>query len=544
MFRRIMELIKEGKLFTSRLTDLELAEKLKEIEQLELDAQFLVDEKTRQISFIEEELEYKKRSSEEEIERLRIEIKTLKSNNDNDIQNAIANKQNQIRRLEKEIAEEVRKTNEIIDDLLNQRKKQIEEINKKTEEKIELIRRQGDKINKLRLEEIEEEYKTKKEKLEEKYMQYRGRYEQRKQAIDEEFEQLNNNSLERKKDGEFAYNICQYVWKYNFNSSDDYKVRIDIIRKREKEFIDNAIEKLKRNSTLLYNNSKVQGRKLEVNEFKLVLRCFSFETDTYINAIKHNNLETTRNKIIKASEQINKLASFNNKIPTEFIDMKIEELELCYECEQKIQAEKEERRRQAEILKEQAKAEKELQEKMDRLEKDETHLNNAIAELEERMNKVRAEERAEYERKIAEYEFKLSKIADDKRDIENKKANNKCGYVYVITNRGSFNTDKFVKIGVTKRLDPTIRIDELGSSGLPFKFDTHCLIFSEDAFKLENDLHKHFDDRRVNKVNMHKEFFEVSLEEVRDYIIKNIDSTIEFNMNADVWEKYLEQISE
>ena len=132
--------------------------------------------------------------------------------------------------------------------------------------------------------------------------------------------------------------------------------------------------------------------------------------------------------------------------------------------------------------------------------------------------------------KIQELENGLEKVKQDEIDLENRKNSTRAGYVYIISNVGSFG-ENIYKIGMTRRLDPQIRVDELGSASVPFKFDVHAFIFSEDAFELESKLHNHFNNHRVNKVNTKKEFFNVTLEEIENYV-KTLDGTAKFNRTA------------
>jgi hypothetical protein len=91
------------------------------------------------------------------------------------------------------------------------------------------------------------------------------------------------------------------------------------------------------------------------------------------------------------------------------------------------------------------------------------------------------------------------------------------GHVYVISNIGSFGENVY-KIGMTRRLDPMERIHELSDASVPFSFDVHAVVFSDDAPSLENELHRRFDPHRLNLVNTRKEFFCVTLEEIADVV--------------------------
>ena len=130
-------------------------------------------------------------------------------------------------------------------------------------------------------------------------------------------------------------------------------------------------------------------------------------------------------------------------------------------------------------------------------------------------------------KKKIEIETHLERIDQEIKDIDYREANQKAGYVYIISNIGSFG-EGIYKIGMTRRLDPQDRVDELGDASVPFKFDVHAMVFSDDAPALEAALHRAFDSRKVNMVNNRKEFFRVTLNEIEDVVKKNYDKTVEF----------------
>ena len=141
--------------------------------------------------------------------------------------------------------------------------------------------------------------------------------------------------------------------------------------------------------------------------------------------------------------------------------------------------------------------------------------------------------------KIQELESQLNDIDKKKEEIVNLQ-NGKAGYVYVISNLGSFGDNVF-KIGMTRRLDPQERIDELGSASVPFKFDVHSFIFSNDAVQLESDLHQALEKQRVNKVNNRKEFFKISIDDLENLVYK-FDPAAEFNRTMEA-EQYRQTLS-
>ena len=142
---------------------------------------------------------------------------------------------------------------------------------------------------------------------------------------------------------------------------------------------------------------------------------------------------------------------------------------------------------------------------------------------------------------MSDAEEKLKEIEKAIQDVDYRKANQKAGYVYIISNIGAFGEGVY-KIGMTRRLDPLDRIAELSGASVPFRFDVHALLFSDDAPALEAVLHRTFADKRVNRINNRKEFFRVSLEEIEKVVKENYDKIAEFTTLPDAQE-YRETLS-
>ena len=159
------------------------------------------------------------------------------------------------------------------------------------------------------------------------------------------------------------------------------------------------------------------------------------------------------------------------------------------------------------------------------MEKEQTHYQTAYEKLKAQIEQN--PDNADLLQKQQEMEATLSDIDKALTDIDYRQANMRAGYVYVISNIGSFGKDIY-KIGMTRRLEPQDRIDELGGASVPFNFDVHAMIFSDDAPALETALHKAFEDKKVNMVNHRREFFHVTLDEIKEVIKKNFDKTVEF----------------
>lgn len=317
---------------------------------------------------------------------------------------------------------------------------------------------------------------------------------------------------------------------YDFANSDMYKEKLKKVRDLQKNMIKNK-SAVNYFDGWIVNGSKSEGKIMTNNNIKQILRTFNIECESVINKVKFNNIESMTKRIMKSFESLNKINQINRvAIKSEYLYLKIEELDLAYEYQLKKQEEKEEQRHIREELREQAKLEKELEETRKSLNKEFTHYKNALDLV---VNQLESKEFDEEQRKAFlekkdELQSQVNKLNEKLADIDYRQNNQKAGYVYVISNIGSFGKDVY-KIGMTRRLNPEDRVKELGDASVPFKFDIHAMIFSDDAPKLENALHKAFDNKKVNMINKRREFFKVSLDDIEKVVKANFDKTVEFN---------------
>lgn len=318
-----------------------------------------------------------------------------------------------------------------------------------------------------------------------------------------------------------------YTPRFAFANSSAYKEELDKVRQQEKDCIksDRAATGSK-NWTV--DGSLKEGQKMVANMQKLLLRAFNVECDDVIDHVKFNNVESAVKRIQSSFSAISKLGSICGvAITGTYRDLKLKELYLAYEFQQVKQQEKEELKQLRAEERERAKLEKEIEEARKKIEKERKHYANALEKLNAQMASSTAEELQALNEKKAELEAQLGDLAKAQEQVDYRAANQKAGYVYVISNIGAFGEGVY-KIGMTRRLEPMDRIDELGDASVPFDFDVHALIFSEDAPALEAALHRAFDDRKLNMVNTRREFFRVSLDEIKSVIKNNFDKTVEF----------------
>lgn len=316
-----------------------------------------------------------------------------------------------------------------------------------------------------------------------------------------------------------------YTPVYDFATSDEYKERLDNVRRQEKELVKNKTAAIFSTEFTL-NGSASKGKAMMRDNVKQILRSFNNECDVLIDKVKFSNIESIRNRIYKSYDSLNKL---NNRmqlaITPEYLSLKLEELSLAYEYALKKQEEKERAKEERELLKEQAKLQKEIAEERKRLEKERTHYKRVLEIVEQQL--ITDPNNPELLAKKAELLEQLGEIDKGIADVDYREANERAGYVYIISNIGSFGEDIY-KIGMTRRLDPMERVRELGDASVPFNFDVHAIIFSDDAPGLENALHHAFEKNRLNWVNNRREFFHVKLEDIEHVVKENYDKVVEF----------------
>ncbi len=318
-----------------------------------------------------------------------------------------------------------------------------------------------------------------------------------------------------------------YKPRYSFANSSAYKDELTKIRTQQKDCI-KAGTAATGNSSWTVNGSARQGAKMIHDMQKLLIRAFNCECDDSIDHVKFNNIEAAEKRIQTAFSTISKLGTVCGvAITNTYLKLKIKELHLAYEYQIEKQKEKDLLKQLRAEERERAKLEKEIIEARRKVEKEQKHYSNALAKVLEQIAHADQKDLAALEAKKAELENQLNTLADSMAQIDYREANQKAGYVYIISNIGAFGEGVY-KIGMTRRLEPMDRIDELGDASVPFDFDVHALIFSEDAPALEAALHRAFEDRKLNMVNTRREFFRVSLDEIKSVIKQNFDKTVEF----------------
>lgn len=239
------------------------------------------------------------------------------------------------------------------------------------------------------------------------------------------------------------------------------------------------------------------------------------------------NVKTVTAKYLKiAGEGNQSIAGTLTKFIGEIEYLFINAVKIEYNYYVKREQAKQEQAAIREQMRQEAAERKALEEERKRIEKEESKYNTELDKLREQLAAANEEELNKLNARILQLQSQLSDVTVKKNDIINLQ-NGKAGNIYIISNLGSFGEDVF-KVGMTRRLNPQDRVNELGDASVPFKFDVHSFIFSDDAVGLERKLHTILNDKRVNKVNLRKEFFRVSIDEL-EQLVNEIEPTAEFN---------------
>lgn len=307
---------------------------------------------------------------------------------------------------------------------------------------------------------------------------------------------------------------------YDSYTSEECKNELSLIKQQEKELI-------KESAAVRFSSEN--SKKQNFDNGKQILRCFNAECDNIILSVSVKNIDTLRNKIVNSYESLNRIFAVDGiALTKEMLEFKLKELTLIHSYEQKRAEEREIQKAIKEQMLEEERVRKELEKRKQEIEKDQKQFNNEVTKLMKYLHKTENDiEKQLYADKIRELEERIKTLENEKADVINREQNAKAGFVYIISNIGSFGQDIY-KIGMTRRLEPLDRIKELSSASVPFEFDVHAMIFSEDAPALESSLHQHFTDRRVNKVNSRKEFFKISIDEIEEFVDETFDKTVEF----------------
>ena len=406
------------------------------------------------------------------------------------------------------------------EEALEQKKRELQEVEQRTNDLVALEARASDIASSLK------EDTTKRD------------------VLREELEALEDNLQDLKSELDLYTRIEDFVGfgifetpEYLHEMPERYEAEIRRVRERQRELIMNG-EAVELAEDIEINGSSKTGSAVLSGQAKLILRAFNIECDILIEKLNPGNFDRTLERIEKVAEGLEKTSvSLATGITLPFIDLKFEECRLVYEYKLKKAEKDEEQRLIREQMREEQKAIREYQKAIADAEKEERIYRDLLEKARQKLQTVHQDEKGELEARILVLEAQLKEAEAKEERAKSMAELTRRGHVYVISNIGSFGEEVY-KIGLTRRLDPLDRIRELGDASVPFLFDVHAIIFSEDAPALEAALHQRFHHARVNAVNRRKEFFNVSLDEIRSAALELAGEEIDFRTTVAADEYY------
>lgn len=411
---------------------------------------------------------------------------------------------------------------------------QLAESNKEKEQLKEQIAQLSSRVEELSRLDLSREIAS----LQEEYDTLKERYAIARQTLadlleDKERIQREVEVLSETKDFALGYGV--YEPHFNLDDSEEYKEQIQRVRQEQKELIKLGYAAVGGES-ITWNGSISQGKAMVDKFKKILLRAFNGECDVMISSVDWNNIEKYEKRMDASFSSLNKLFQDQQGIIISrlYLDMKLKELQLTYEYKVKKQEEKEEQRRIREEIREQEKAEREIEAAKLKAQKEEEMYLKALEKARVDIATAQGAKQQELLNRIAELEAGLANAETLKLKAMSMAQQTKMGHVYVISNIGAFGDDVY-KIGMTRRLEPMDRVRELGDASVPFPFDVHAIIFSEDAPSLEHKLHQIFEQDRLNMVNSRREFFRVPLAKIKEEAEK-VGARVQFTMLAEAQE--------
>ena len=318
---------------------------------------------------------------------------------------------------------------------------------------------------------------------------------------------------------------------YLYDTSVRYQSEIKEVRERQRKLIREKAA-VTYPGDLMLCTSKSMDKKILDGQVQLMLSAFNVECDLLIERVGPANLDRTLEQIEKRAEALEKsCATLKCGFNTDYVELKFEECKLQFEFVLKKKEEQEEQRIIREQMREEVRVQRQYEEAVKDAEREEAKFTRLLERAREHLAEESGQERALSLAKINLLEEQLREAQERSTRAKSMAEQTRRGYVYVISNIGAFGEEVF-KIGLTRRLDPQERVDELSSASVPFPFDVHAMCYSEDAPALEHALHKRFSSRRINAVNFRKEFFRVGLGEIQAAIEEMVDDEVDFTVTA------------
>jgi hypothetical protein len=317
-----------------------------------------------------------------------------------------------------------------------------------------------------------------------------------------------------------AMSFGLYNPHFTFQTSEEYKTALDRLREKQRELVRRDQAAYCPHNWVV-GNSRAEGERMVRLNKKVLLRAFNGECDAAIANVTWSNIEKMKERIKKSFAGVNECGSITKiSITLAYLETKLQELSLTHEYEAKRWEEKEALRAAREEKREELRAAQEIEEAQEEAEEQEMTYEKLLELARREAAEATGAQLRVLVEKVATFEAKLDEARKKKEKAISRAQLTKSGFVYVISNVGAFGEHVF-KIGMTRRMEPMERISELSGAAVPFPFDLHAMLYSDNAPELECALHNHFGERRMNLINSRKEFYrDVHLSEVKEFVTK------------------------
>ncbi|WP_299021948.1 DUF4041 domain-containing protein [uncultured Photobacterium sp.] len=426
--------------------------------------------------------------------------------------------------------ESLEQTNESVKQSTESARKELEAINTETAE-LQALKGQDDSL-KLSIQEQQAHFET----IQNTLSELNAKIEKGELDLNELMGDIDLYSRLDEYTAHGHFEIPQYLYE----TSSRYAEEIKDIRQQQKDMIKDKTAIIFPETTVI-SNDKSFNKKILNGQVKLMLTAFNIECDMLIGKVSPSSFGRTLERIEKLANNLEKsAATLECGFDLDYIELKFEECKLQYQFTLKKQEEIAEQKLIKEQIREEQRAIKEFQKAIADAEKEEKMYRNLLDKAQQELAKATEQERSDMEQRIAILEQQLAEAEAKEERAKSMAEQTRKGHVYVISNIGSFGEDVY-KIGLTRRLEPMDRVKELGDASVPFPFDVHAMIYTDDAPSLETALHREFHAHRVNAVNLRKEFFSVDLDEIKQAVEKIAGVEAEFKMTA-LAEDYYESL--
>lgn len=362
-----------------------------------------------------------------------------------------------------------------------------------------------------------------------------ARLERQRQALESETQTMRDElareraSLERElaalkarvvatQDAEILQEVGVYEYRHPLSDSVAYKAELAKLKDKIKTMARADGGAIRCTTNWHVEGSAAKGRKMVRDISKLMLRAYNAEADNLVRGLKPYKLDSAVDRLNKVERTIENLGkTMSIEVDDQFHWLRIKELELTADYQEMLAREKERAREERARLREERKLQQEIERERARLEKEQSHYQNVLQALRDKGDVEGADR----------ISAQLDEIGQAIEDVDYRAANARAGYVYVISNVGALG-ERMVKIGMTRRLDPMDRVRELSDASVPFNFDVHALFFSDDAVGIERQMHERLSDKRVNCVNLRREFFYATPSEAKEHLMALTGELVSF----------------